>query len=89
MMKQNLYTIFDIAHKSVICAISPFPNDHVAKRNYATVSAPAAWQKFPNDFELVNIGVIDMDTGIIEPCKPVRVCLFTEILTYDGNDFQN
>lgn len=79
-MKVGIYSIQDgkVGFMNPVVEYS----DPVAMRNFSVnVADSKLMMKHSNDFTLYKIGVMDSDTGIIEPCIPPEIiCSASSIL---------
>lgn len=70
-MKNKVYTIYNTLSKRYGDVMS-FPNDSYA---VARLVENSNIKSHPTEFELVRVGEIEIETGRITPCDPIRVAL--------------
>lgn len=70
-MTNHVYTIYNTLSKRYGDVMS-FPNDSYA---VARLVENSNIKQHPTEFELVRVGSIDIETGRITPCDPIRVAL--------------
>lgn len=85
-VKQFLYAVHDIKagnyYPPLVAA-----NAMVAARDFQTRvrEENSLLNKFPEDFDLVEVGVWDMETGIITPTQaPIVVVTATQMLAHEA-----
>ena len=80
-MTHKLYVIFDAASDSVIGGVHAFPHDAVAVRMFGEIASNPQTDvcKYPKDFSLRCVGVIDLSTGVIIPRRDIDTVMSAEL----------
>lgn len=79
-MNIRVYSMFDRKARS-FGALMAFVNDEVARRVcMGIIKGDGEIKNFPGDFDLMHLGEMDTDTGVIVPQVPVLVFNCGELL---------
>lgn len=86
-----LFLVYDLVAESVSGPIITFPSDAVAVRTFSdAVLAPnSILSAHAKDFELRQVGVIDLNTGIIAPLEQHRTILSAQAVLDIANRDQS
>ena len=87
-MIQNLYGLYDKVAKSLIGGVHLLPHDAVAVRAMRdTMSNPQTdLARHPDDFELLCLGAVDMETGEIRVPEFREVVMSGSLLSAMGSE---
>lgn len=81
-MEFELYSIYDSATMKYTVPMAQ-DNDAVAMRAFAheAMRPESYWNSHPQDYILYRVGIFDIVSGEITPCKPERICSAAELIS--------
>lgn len=82
-MKVGVYSILD-RKAGAFGELLFFPNDGIAQRAMAEVVAqPSNYSKYPEDFDMYQVGVFDNETGILQPVEVRLAARFADFVSQE------
>lgn len=72
-MIRSVYYVYDVVAKQVASTLILSDNDDVLVRDFKDSKLPDVMEHHPEDFDLMKIGVLDTETGILQSLKPELV----------------
>jgi len=84
----RVYSLYDRKMKSY-SAPQLAMNDAVICRELSDkVPAESLQGKHPEDFDVMHLGDMDLDTGVLVPCMPVLVCNLRALVSFPLSEVQ-